>query len=110
MRLNELLGRRVVTSSGDEVGGIADVRLVESGTSSNPALRVDGLIVVENRLSRLFGYERHVGPALLRRLVHAWLGNAWYVPWAEVERIGDDGVTLTIGRDELRPLSEIARY
>ncbi|MFC6159474.1 PRC-barrel domain-containing protein [Kribbella jiaozuonensis] len=113
MRLNELLGRRVFDADGNEIGGVADVRLVQDGPllmSMQRALRVDGLIVVENRATRLFGYERHVGPELLRRLVHARLGSVWYLPWNEVEAITDNTVTTTSRRDDLRPLEEMARY
>ncbi|MEV6285695.1 hypothetical protein [Kribbella sp. NPDC051770] len=109
MRLNELLGRRVLDANGNEIGGVADVRLVQDGpllTSRQAALRIDGLIVVEKRSTRLFGYERHVGPALLRRLVHWKLGRVWYVPWIAVERVGE---TVRI-REEPRPLDEVARY
>ncbi|HEY3556997.1 MAG TPA: hypothetical protein VGL05_06030 [Kribbella sp.] len=108
MRLNELLGYRVLDASGNELGAVADVRLLQ--TSGRSAIRLDGLIVVENRESRLFGYERHVGPELLRRLVHAWRGEAWYVPWADVDEVEDGRVRLALSRDELRPLDEIARY
>ncbi|MFI5694110.1 hypothetical protein ACIA58_19845 [Kribbella sp. NPDC051586] len=113
MRLNELLGHRVIDADSNEIGGVADVRLVQDGpllVSMQRALRVDGLIVVENRSTRLFGYERHVGPELLRRLVHWRLGNVWYLPWTEVEQITDGIVTITTRRTDLRPLEEMARY
>ena len=31
MRLNDLLGRRVLDTHGDVIGGVADVRLVQDG-------------------------------------------------------------------------------
>ena len=113
MRLNELLGQRVVDSTGAEIGGVGDVRLVQDGpllTSMQRALRIDGLIVVEHRATRLFGYERHVGPALLRWLIHRRLGEVWYLPWSEVDRIADGTVTITTARTDLKPLEELARY
>jgi sporulation protein YlmC with PRC-barrel domain len=113
MRLNELLGHRVIDADGDELGGVADVRLVQDGpmlVSMQRSLRVDGLIVVENRATRLFGYERHLGPALLRRLVHWRLGGVWYLPWVEVDEITDGTVTITSRRADLRPLEEMARF
>lgn len=113
MRLNELLGYRVRDSDGDDIGGVADVRLVQDGpmlTSMQRALRVDGLIVVENHTTRLFGYERHVGPALLRRLVHSRLGAVWYLPWDEVEEITDGTVIARRGRADLQPLETMPRY
>jgi sporulation protein YlmC with PRC-barrel domain len=113
MRLNELLGHRVIDSHGDELGGVADVRLVQDGpmlASMYRALRVDGLIVVENRTTRLFGYERHVGPALLRKLVNSRLGQVWYLPWDEVEQISDGRVVIRSGRADLRSLEEMSRH
>jgi hypothetical protein len=114
MRLNELLGRSVVDHHGERIGGVADVRLVQDGPlpagGGQAALRVDGLIVVERRATRLFGYERHVGPALLRAIVHSRLGEVRYLPLGDIARITDDVVEVARGRDELRPLEELARY
>ena len=113
MRLNDLLGRRVVDGTGAVLGGVADVRLVQDGpllASMQAALRIDGLIVVEHNATRLFGYERHVGPALLRWLVHRRLGEVWYVAWPEIDRISDDAVTITTARADLKPLEQLARY
>jgi sporulation protein YlmC with PRC-barrel domain len=112
MRLNELLGRRVVDAEGNDIGGVADVRLVQDGpllASQQAALRIDGLIVVERRATRLFGYERHVGPALLRWLVHRRLGQVWYLPWEDVAEVAET-VGIRRGRNDLRPLDEVARY
>jgi sporulation protein YlmC with PRC-barrel domain len=113
MRLNDLLGRRVIDTHGRDIGGVADVRLVQDGplqTSMQDALRIDGLIVVENRSTRLFGYERHVGPALLRWLVHRRLGAVWYLPWPDVERITDKTIEISPAREHLRPLEAHSRY
>ena len=113
MRLNELLGHRVVDGTGTEIGGVADVRLVQDGpllATMQSALRIDGLIVIEHRSTRLFGYERHVGPALLRWLVHRHLGEVWYLPWNEVDLTADGTVTTRTDRGELTPLEAIARY
>src|SRR5690242_3001789 len=113
MRLNEVLGHRVHDSDGDDIGGVADVRLIQDGpmlTSMQRALRVDGLIVVENHATRLFGYERHLGPALLRRLVHSRLGAVWYLPWDQVEEISGGAVIARCGRSDLRPLETMSRY
>ena len=112
MRLDELLGRRVIDAEGHEIGGVADVRLVQDGpllASRQAALRIDGLIVVEKRAMPLFGYERYVGPALLRWLVHRWLGEVWYLPWEDVAEIAEL-VSIRRGRDDLRPLDDVARY
>jgi sporulation protein YlmC with PRC-barrel domain len=113
MRLHDLLGYPVIDGTGDRVGGVADVRLVQDGPllpSMQAALRIDGLIVVENHTTRLFGYERHTGPALLRWLVHRRLGQVWYLPWDQIERVADGVVKTHAVRANLKPLEEIARY
>lgn len=112
MRLNDLLGRRVLDAEGNDIGGVADIRLVQDGpllASRQAALRIDGLIVVEKHATRLFGYERHVGPALLRWLVHRRLGQVWYLPWEDVAEVTET-VEIRRGRDELRSLDDVARY
>jgi hypothetical protein len=113
MRLNELLGRSVVDRHQQRIGGVGDVRLVQDGPlppgGGQAAYRVDGLIVVERHTTKLFGYERHVGPALLRRLVHSRLGEVWYLPLADIARITADAVELKTGRDDLQPLDQVAR-
>jgi hypothetical protein len=74
------------------------------------AYRVDGLIVVEKHATQLFGYERHVGPALLRWLVHRHLGTVWYLPWTDVVRISDHLVEARTSRRDLLPLEQMARH
>jgi hypothetical protein len=71
---------------------------------------VDGLIVVERHATKLFGYERHVGPALLRAIVHSRLGKVWYLPWGDITRITDDSVEIPVGWQDLELLEEMARY
>ena len=112
MQLNELLGYRVVDGAGDDIGGVADVRLVQDGpllASMNRALRIDGLIIVENHATRLFGYERRVGPALLRWLVHRRLGEVWYLPWNDVDQITDGRVIIHPSRAALTSLEDRPR-
>jgi sporulation protein YlmC with PRC-barrel domain len=112
MRLTDLLGRRVVDAHGNDIGGVADVRLVQDGPlqpSMQAALRVDGLIVVEKHATQLFGYERHVAPALLRWIVHRRLGAVWFVPWSAISTVGDQ-VEIRESRDSLQLLEKMARY
>ena len=87
MRLSELLGRDVLDASGDLVGAVVDVRLVQDGPMLGPygaALRVSGLIVAERRHARLLGYERNVGPRLVRALTLKLTGDVRFVPWDDV--------------------------
>ena len=111
MRLGELLGRRVLDGAGADIGWVADVRLVQDGPilpSMQAAFRVTGLIVIEHHATHLFGYERHVGPALLRWLVHRRLGDVWYVPWEDVT-VTATTVEVVHGRADLQSLEENAR-
>ncbi len=114
MRLNDLLGRSVVDRHGERIGGVADVRIVQDGPlpagGAQAALRIDGLIAVERHASQLFGYERHVGPALLRAIVHSRLGEVWYLPWDDIARITDETIELRTGRTDLQPLKERPRH
>ena len=112
MRLSELLGRPVADATGSTIGGVADVRLVQDGPllpSMNSALRIDGLIVVERHTTQLFGYGRHVGPALVRWLDHRYLGEVWYLPWQDITEVGDP-IATSLHRADLRALEENARY
>ena len=112
MRLSELLGQRVVSASGADLGHVADVRLVQDGpllSSMQAALRVDGLIVVEGRATRLFGYERHVGPAALRWLLHRRLGVVRYLPWRDVADVTAGVVRTRSERDQLVSLESRTR-
>jgi sporulation protein YlmC with PRC-barrel domain len=113
MRLSEVLGLPVVDTDGDQIGAVADVRLVQDGpvqASMQAAFRVDGLIVVEGHSTELFGYERHVGPALLRWLVHRRLGAVHYVPWASIDRVDAGAVRIRVPRERLTPLETMPRY
>ena len=110
MRLSDLLGRDVVDANGDVIGHVADVRLVQDGPrqpSMQAALRIDGLIIVEKRTTRLLGYERHVGPALIRWLVHRHLGEVWYAPWAEVDQLTNGQIEIRTGRPDLQQLEDL---
>ena len=113
MRLSELLGLRVIDADGSDIGAIADVRLVQDAAalpSGMAALRVDGLIVVEGRSTELLGYERHVGPALLRWLVHRRLGAVRYLPWEHIDRIDDTAVHARAAAGDLTPLESMPRH
>ncbi|MBB5782718.1 PRC-barrel domain containing protein [Nonomuraea jabiensis] len=107
MRLSDLLARPVRDSSGQAVGQVADVRLVQDGPllrQVHHAFRVAGLIVVTRHTGRLFGYERGPaikGPWLVRMLLKVLHRNTRYVPWEHVDRIDEAGILLRV------PLREV---
>jgi sporulation protein YlmC with PRC-barrel domain len=88
-RLSDLLGARVVTTAGEAIGYVNDVRLQQPGS---PADRVEGMVVVGIIVSgrhagSMLGYDRHDrhGPWLVRTIVRALHRNARYIPWTAVK-------------------------
>jgi sporulation protein YlmC with PRC-barrel domain len=111
MRLSELLDRQVVSTHGDVIGYVVDVRLVQDGPLIGPygaSLRLDGLIVVHRRHLRLLGYDRDVGPAYIRAVITRLTGDALYVPWTQVRSL-DDVITVAESR-QLRLLRDLPHH
>jgi sporulation protein YlmC with PRC-barrel domain len=109
MRLSELLGVDVVDADGRRVGAVADVRLVQDGPllGAYAAWRVSGLIVVEKRRVRLLGYERLVGPTLLRLLIRRLAGGVWFIPWDEVTAVSPGRVKTGLRHHECDRLEDL---
>ena len=111
MRLSELVGLDVHTADGRRLGYLADVRLVQDAPMIGPysaGLRLDGIIVVQRRHTRLLGYDRDVGPWLLRFLVRTLTADVIYIPWDQSHRIEDGRLTLTASHTTT-PLREVPR-
>ncbi|GAA3204052.1 PRC-barrel domain-containing protein [Nonomuraea helvata] len=113
MRLSDLLGSPVRDSSGEVVGQVADVRLVQDGPllrQVQHAFRVAGLIVVARHTGRLFGYERGPaikGPWLVRAVVRALHRHTRYVPWEQVDRIDGADILLRVPKRDLAHVSDL---
>jgi PRC-barrel domain len=110
MRLSDLLDRDVVDADGQRLGSVVDVRLVQDGPVLSPhgaAFRLSGLIVVERRHLRLFGYERDVGPWLLRAIARRLAGGVWYVGWDQVHELSGITVRLRGRSADVPQLEEI---
>jgi sporulation protein YlmC with PRC-barrel domain len=109
MRLSSLLGAAVVDADGDRTASVQDVRLVQDGPliGAFAAWRLSGLIVVEKRHIRLFGYERHVGPLLLRLIVRRLAGGVWFIPWSDVDEVTAETVTVTSRRHDWEALEDL---
>ena len=109
MRGSDLLGLRVVGPSGEPLGSVLDVRLVQDGPllGAYAALRIEGLVVGRRRLAARLGYDRFdaQGPWLVARVV-SWLTRATrYLPWEDAELA--EGVVRS-RRDALPALPTIA--
>ncbi|GAA0925897.1 PRC-barrel domain-containing protein [Virgisporangium aurantiacum] len=83
LRASALLGRRVRTTDGRDLGRIADI---ETDVGPNGRPRVTALVVTARPWGRLLGYERDevVGPWILEHLARRILRrNTHRVPWAD---------------------------
>ena len=105
MRLSELLGRRVVSSEGAELGHVHDVLLVQDGPTAGVAgaqFRVHGLAVGRRAVgTRLGVVDGHVErPRWLRVLGR----RGRLVPWHAITEIGPD--RITVDADALLTLEE----
>jgi hypothetical protein len=110
MRASELLGTPVVDESGDELGYVADIRLVQDGPMIGPygaSLRVEGFVVVRRRHIRLLGYERDVGPSLVRAVVRRLTGEVRFADWDRVLSVDESLVTVRVPSDGLPHLHEL---
>jgi len=100
MRLSELLGVDVQTDDGRRLGYVADVRLIQDGPllgGVTAAFRIAGLVVVERRHTRLLGYNRDVGPWIIRATVRALAGEVTYIGWDDLASIDEGRITLRRG-------------
>jgi hypothetical protein len=101
MLLSELVGARVVTTEGDDLGRVHDVLLVQDGpmgANGRAGLRAHALAVGRRSLGMQLGYaQRRVdGPWMLRKLFRT---PPLLVPWPAIvqrdhERIVVDGAQL----------------
>ncbi|WP_433443333.1 hypothetical protein [Nonomuraea sp. CA-141351] len=113
MRLSDLLDRPVRDSSGEIVGQVADIRLVQDGPllqQVHHAFRVAGLIVVTRHTGRLFGYERGPaikGPWLVRAVLGVLHRHTHYVRWEQVDRIDGADVLLRVPKHDLAHVTDL---
>jgi hypothetical protein len=100
MRASDLLGMAVVDESGEDLGYVADIRLIQDGPMIGPytaALRVEGFVLVRRRHFRLLGYERDVGPWLLKAIVRWLVGEVRFADWAQVRNLGRTRIVVASG-------------
>jgi sporulation protein YlmC with PRC-barrel domain len=84
MRLSQLLGREVVTESGEHLGRIHDIR----GELADGRLRITGLAAGELGILERYGIGTHGsgGPGQVKVHGHE------VIPWERVVRVGRDVV------------------
>ena len=105
MRASDLLGARVVTAGGRELGVVTGLRCTSDGPKGRgtlPAPVLRALVVAHRGVGAALGYqqEQQRGPWLVRVLVR-WLHKPdRMVEWSDVERMGDGVVRLKAGAAE----------
>ncbi|MBV8959459.1 MAG: PRC-barrel domain containing protein [Actinobacteria bacterium] len=104
MRLSDLLHSSVYDASGECLGSVHDVRLVQDGPplpGGDAALRVDALVVGRGAMGLRLGYVRTAtkGPWLLKVIFRRLARRARYVEWSQVAEHGEGRVTLRPGAD-----------
>jgi len=105
-RLAELLGRKVVTPSGERLGTVLDVRLVPRGGRTSRRLEVSHLVVGRGRPGSLLGYDRRDfnGPWMVHAVVKRLHRHTGTVPMSSVHGVewGHDDLVVD---GPLEPLS-----
>ena len=97
MRLNDLLGREVVTTEGERLGRVHEALLVQDGPRlsefADAALRVHALAVTRHATGIRLGYAqgRVQAPWLLRRLFGR---PPTMVPWVAIVSLDEDRVVV----------------
>jgi len=86
MRLSELLNRKVVSESGQQLGRVHDVR----GELVGGRLQVTGLVAGELGILERFGIGTHGSGGPGQATVH---GHP-VIPWERVVRVGSEVVIL----------------
>ena len=105
MHLSEVLNARVRTADGEDLGRVADVRLVQDGPmlplATQQALRVDGILVTRRGpLFERFGLDRReamTGPWPLTAIARVLHRSLRLVPWADIDGVADGVVRLREG-------------
>ena len=99
MLLSDLLHRSVVTASGQRLGRVVEVHLVQDARpvpGGDHRLRVDGLVVGRRAVMARLGLTRPEidGPTLVTAIARAVAGHHDFFPWAQIEDLPD-----TVGAD-----------
>jgi hypothetical protein len=108
-RLSDLLGARVTTPEGRELGHINDVRLApgQSIHGLRAELLVAGLVISDRHAGSMLGYDRRAdqGPWLVRKLVRRLHRHAGYLPWTAIQHVDWDQKLVTVPAGTMQPLS-----
>src|SRR5690349_3142416 len=98
MRASDLIGCRVVTTSGEDLGKVLGIRCVQDGPirGGNAMFRVNSLLVHRRALGAFLGYQlrEQAGPHAIGwffRYIHR---DARFLDWDDVVERTSDTVTV----------------
>ncbi len=108
MLLSDLLDTPVIDSTGNKIGHIVDVLLVQDGPivggfGAQP--RVEGIAIGKQNLAVRLGYHRAdvKGPAPLRFVLDRLALRTRYADWADVASVEESEVRLRVAGGDLSP-------
>jgi hypothetical protein len=106
MRASDLLKAEVLDRSGQPVGRVHDIRLVQDGPiigSFGAALRVDALLAGPGSVGTRLGYDRAdlKGPLPLKALFARIHRDMAVVRWGDIAAIEEGRIRLTVVKDQL---------
>ena len=108
MKASDLLGRKVFTTDGAEVGKLFDIEAQKTGPlmseAMGNALQVSALIVGPRAFLLRLGFKRRAirGPVGAGRLAKRLKG--FRVRWDQIAAIEEHRIILRCNRDDLSPL------
>jgi sporulation protein YlmC with PRC-barrel domain len=109
-RLSDLLGARVITTEGRDIGHVNDVRLApdQAVRGMRAELFVEGLVISDRHAGSMLGYDRRAeqAPWLVRVVVRQLHRNAHYLPWTAVQSVSWDEHRVIVDAAALEPLSK----
>lgn len=103
MRASDLLGARVVTADGTQLGAVTGLRCTSDGPTKRghlPAPRLVGLVVAQRGVGAALGYQQQGqrGPRVVRIVVQWLHRHDRLIPWSDVTDVGDGVVRLRRSR------------
>jgi len=104
MRASDLLGARVLTSDGRELGVVTGLRCTLDGPKkrgSLPAPRLDAIVVAHRGVGAALGYQQDEqrGPWPIRAVMRRLHRRDRVLPWSDVAAASDRTVRLRAGAD-----------
>jgi hypothetical protein len=104
MRASDLLGARVLTSTGEDLGIVSGLRCTPDGPKKRgtlPAPRLRAVVVTPRGLGAVLGYRQQEqrGPWLVRVIMRRLHRHDRVIGWDDIREVGDGVIRLRAGAD-----------